>query len=200
LYPVTHSWGGPAPLLMERAAVPYFGIRGFGVHLNGFVRGRNGLRMWVARRSSSKPTSPGKLDQLVAGGQPAGIGLKRNLVKECAEEAGIPASLADQATAVGAVTYALGTPVGFRPDVLFTFDLELPVEFLPVNTDGEVAEFYLWPMGRVLEVLRDTERFKFNCALVAIDFAIRHGFIPPDHPDYVEIVHGLRGGAVLHDW
>jgi len=122
------------------------------------------------------------------------------MIKECAEEAGIPRPLAERVEAVGAVTYALGTAAGFRPDVLFAFDLELPADFTPVNTDGEVAEFYLWPMDRVLDVLRDTEQFKFNCALIAIDFALRHGFIPPDDPDYVEIAHGLRGGAGFADW
>ena len=37
-----------------------------------------------------KPTFPGELDNTVAGGQPAGIGLHDNLIKECAEEASIP--------------------------------------------------------------------------------------------------------------
>jgi hypothetical protein len=35
--------------------------------------------------------------------------------------------------------------------------------------------------------------FKFNCALVVIDFLIRHGLIAPDHPDYVALVRGLHG-------
>ena len=191
LYPVNRSWSEPAFLLIERAAVPWFGVRGYGVHMNGFVRARHGPSMWIARRSTTKPTGPGKLDQMVAGGQPAAIGLYDNMMKECAEEAGIPIHIARQARAVGAITYALEDKVGFRPDLLFNFDLELPEDFSPVNTDGEVDAFYLWPMERVVETVRDSDAFKFNCALVVIDFLVRHGYIAADDPDYSDIVEGL---------
>ena len=191
LYPVNRSWSEPAFLLIERAAVPWFGVRGYGVHMNGFVRARHGPSMWIARRSTTKPTGPGKLDQMVAGGQPAAIGLYDNMMKECAEEAGIPIHIARQARAVGAITYALEDKVGFRPDLLFNFDLELPADFSPVNTDGEVDAFYLWPMERVVETVRDSDAFKFNCALVVIDFLVRHGYIAADDSDYSDIVEGL---------
>lgn len=191
LYPVNRSWSEPPALLIERAAVPWLGVRGYGVHMNGFVRDPGGLRMWVARRSLSKPTGPGKLDQMVAGGQPAGIGLYENMVKECAEEAGIPYELARHVRAVGAISYTLETRAGFRPDLIFNFDLELPADFTPVNTDGEVEEFYLWPIEKVMEVVRESDGFKFNCALVVVDFLVRHGYIAADDPDYSEIVEGL---------
>ena len=191
LYPVNRAWSEPAFLLIERAAVPWFGVRAYGVHMNGFVRAADGLKMWVARRSLSKPTGPGKLDQMVAGGQPADIGLHDNLLKECGEEAGIPLDIARHVRAVGAVTYALETDVGFRPDVTFNFDLELPEDFSPVNTDGEVEAFYLWPIEQVMERVRDSDEFKFNCALVIIDFLVRHGYLAADHPDYSDIVEGL---------
>ncbi len=191
LYPVNRSWSEPAFLLIERAAVPWFGVRGYGVHMNGFVHAADGPSMWIARRSTTKPTGPGKLDQMVAGGQPATIGLHDNLMKECDEEAGIPNDIARHAQAVGAITYALEDSVGFRPDLLFNFDLELPEDFSPVNTDGEVDAFYLWPMERVVETVRDSDAFKFNCALVVIDFLVRHGYIAADDPDYSDIVEGL---------
>lgn len=191
LYPVNRSWTEPPALLIERAAVPWLGVRGYGVHMNGFVRDAGGLRMWVARRSLSKPTGPGKLDQMVAGGQPAGIGLYDNMVKECAEEAGIPFEFARRVRAVGAISYTLETRVGFRPDLIFNFDLELPADFTPVNTDGEVEEFYLWPIEQVMEVVRESDEFKFNCALVVVDFLVRHGYIAADDPDYSDIVEGL---------
>lgn len=191
LYPVNRIWSEPPALLIERAAVPWLGVRGYGVHMNGFVRGPEGLRMWIARRSLTKPTGPGKLDQLVAGGQPAGIGLHENMVKECAEEAGIPAAIAHRVRAVGAISYTLETNVGFRPDLIFNFDLELPADFSPVNTDGEVQTFYLWPIERVMETVRESDAFKFNCALVVVDFLVRHGYIAADDPDYSEIVEGL---------
>ena len=65
--------------------------------------------------------------------------------------------------------------------MLYNFDLELPADFVPVNADGEVEEFYLWPVEQVMDMVRDGDEFKFNCSLVVIDFLIRHGFIPPEH-------------------
>ena len=75
---------------------------------------------------------------------------------------------------------------------MFTFDLELPDEFTPHNTDGEIAEFMLLPAAQVMEITARTPRFKFNCNLVNIDFFIRHGLVAPEHPDYVDILRGLH--------
>ena len=192
-YPVAVSFSAPPLMTLERAAVPLFGVLGFGVHLNGVVGEGVNLRMWIAKRSLSKPTGPGKLDQLVAGGQPAGVSLAENLIKECAEEAAIPPDLARGAIPIGAVSYVTERPEGLRRDVLFNYDLELPEAFAPENTDGEVDSFHLWPIEQVIETVRDTDRFKFNCALVVIDFLIRRGLILPDHPDYVALLKGLHG-------
>jgi len=191
-YPVAAAFAEPPLLTMERAAVPLFGVRGYGVHVNGIVRGSEGLRMWIARRSLSKPTGPGLWDQVVAGGQPAGLSLAENVVKECAEEAAIPAEIARRAVPVGAISYRGERPDGLRNDVLFTYDLELPADFIPDNADGEVEDFHLWDMERLTATVRDTDGFKFNCALVVIDFLIRHGLIAPDHPDYIDIIKGLH--------
>jgi hypothetical protein len=191
-YPVGTSFTAPALFEMERAAVPLFGIKGYGVHLNGYVRNGNQMSLWVGKRSMSKPTGPGKLDQVVAGGQPAGMLLRDNLIKECAEEATIPAELVKQAISVGTLSYATSRPEGFRNDVLFNFDLQLPSDFTPTNSDGEVDEFFLWPLDHVCEIIQNTDDFKFNAALVVIDFAIRHGHIEADHPDYPDIVAGLH--------
>jgi len=186
------SFSTPALFEMERAAVPLFGVKGYGVHMNGFVRDGDAISMWVGKRSLSKPTGPGKLDQMVAGGQPVGMGLKDNLVKECAEEAGIPEEIAVHAKPIGTITYLTDRPEGLRDDELFNFDLEVPAGFTPQNTDGEVDEFYLWPTHEVAERIQTTDDFKFNAALVVIDFLVRHGEIDADHPDYSDIVAGLH--------
>ncbi len=191
-YPVAPAFTAPALFNVERAAVPLLGVIGYGVHLNGYVRDGDRLAMWIGRRSLTKHTAPGKLDQLVAGGQPAGLSLADNLVKECAEEASLPPEMVAHAVSVGAVSYCTEQPEGLRRDVLFNYDLELPPDFTPVNTDGEIAEFFLWPIEQVAETVRDTDAFKFNCALVVIDFLIRHGILPPDHPEYLELVEGLH--------
>jgi hypothetical protein len=192
MFPMTRRFGASPALLVERAAMAHFGGRGYGVHVNGYVQTPSGLALWVAERSADKPTWPGLLDQIVAGGQPAGLGLRENMIKECAEEANIGTALASAAHAVGTVSYCLDTPAGIRPDLLFVFDLFLPRDFAPRNTDGEVAGFELWPVEQVAQVVQTSTRFKPNCALVVIDFLVRHGVIDPEHPDYELIVSGLR--------
>ena len=148
--------------------------------------------MWIGKRSMTKPTGPGKLDHLAAGGQPHGIGLVENMIKECAEEAAIPRTLAETLVPVGVVTYRCEREEGLRDDVLYCFDLALPGDFEPRNTDGEVEEFYRWPIAEVAARVRDSDDFKFNCALVIIDFLIRHGLISPDEPDYMRLTEGLH--------
>ena len=191
-YPVTRSFAEPPFLKMERAGVPHFGVRAFGVHMNGYVRRPDGIWMWIGRRAQDKSTYPGMLDNTVAGGQPIGISLRDNLMKECQEEANIPKELAAKAVAVGCITYTVEAADGLKPDVQFCYDLELPEGFTPENTDGEIEAFHLWPLARVAQIVEETQEFKFNCNLVIIDFLLRHGFIPPDHPDYIALNQGLR--------
>ncbi len=191
-YPVLRRWGDPPALKMERAAVPRFGVRGFGVHLNGLVRSADGLKLWVAKRARDKQTAPGKLDHIVAGGQPYGLGVAENLIKEAREEAGIPAAFAAKAVPVGAVSYRCERPEGLRDDVLFCYDLELPEDFTPANEDSEVESFALWPLEEALARIRETDDFKFNVNLVVLDLAVRIGLITPDDPDYQSIWDGLR--------
>jgi len=191
-YPVTCIYADPPLMTMERAAVPWFGVRAFGPHMTGFVRKKDGLHIWVPRRSYSKPTFPGELDNTVAGGQPAALGIRENLIKECAEEAAIPRALAEQAKAVSCVAYWNQAGLQLKPDLMTCFDLELPESFTPRAVDGEVERFELWPARVVFEKVRDTTEFKYNCNLVLIDFFVRHGLIAADEPDFFPIVEGLR--------
>jgi isopentenyldiphosphate isomerase len=192
VYPVAPTFGVAPLLQMERAAFPCLGLRAYGVHLNGFVRAGNTIKMWIARRARDKPTFPGMFDNMVAGGLPIDITLRDNIVKECAEEAGIPADLAQQAVFAGAISYCKEVPEGLKPDVQFVCDLELPSNFEPRPVDGEVEAFYLWPIDKVMDVVANTTEFKFNCALVIIDFLVRRGFVAPGDPDYLEIAQSLR--------
>ena len=190
-YPVGPSFGNWL-FQMERAAVPSFGVCAYGIHVNGFVGGGADLRLWVGRRSRRKPTYPGQLDHLVAGGQPAGLSLAENLLKECAEEASLTPDIVGRARPIGMVSYLMENEEGLRNDVLFNYDLELPRDFVPVNADGEIEEFFLWPIERVIGELSGTANFKFNVAFVIIDFLIRYGFIEPDDSSYLELVRRLR--------
>lgn len=192
-YPVKSEWADPPLLRMERAACPHFGVRAWGVHMNGYVRCGDGIHMWVAIRARDKPTYPGMLDNMVAGGQPIGITPRDNLIKEAGEEAGIPADLAAKARPVGAIGYCHETPQGVKPDEMFCYDLEIPADFTPVNTDGEIDSFELWPLDAVADRVRNSFDFKYNCNLAIVDFLIRHGWLTPENePDYMAIVQGLR--------
>lgn len=42
-------------------------------------------------------------------------------------------------------------------------------------------------------LIADTDDVKPDCTLVYIDFFLRHGFIQPDSPGYLELLNGLRG-------
>jgi hypothetical protein len=150
------------------------------------------MRLWVGRRSRHKPTFPGQLDHLVAGGQPAGLSLAENLLKECAEEASLAPDIVGRARPVGVVSYLMETEEGLRNDVLFNYDLELPPDIVPMNADGEIEEFFLWSLDRVIRELSETSNFKFNVAFVIIDFLIRHGFVGPEDPVYLDLVRSLR--------
>lgn len=191
LFPVTRDFHAPPLLAIERAAAEHFGLRAFGVHINGLVEKADGTCLWVARRARSKPTYPGMLDHLVAGGQPVGLGLLDNVVKECAEEAGVPETLARRAHAVGQIHYCMETDQGLKPDTLFTFDLQLPGDFVPQNTDGEVESFELWPLEKVAATVERTAQFKPNCNLVIIDLLLRRGLIGPEHPEHDAIRRSL---------
>jgi len=191
-YPVGTDFYAPPLMQMERAAVPLFGMRAYGVHVNGFVGSGEGLQLWVGKRAANKQTAPGKLDHLVAGGQPMGLSLMENVIKESAEEAGMEAGLARRARPVGFVSYITERSEGLRNDICFAYDIALPDSFVPHNTDGEIESFSLWPIAEVRKRMAETEDFKFNVALVNIDFLIRHGHLSPDEPGYVDLVEGLR--------
>ena len=191
-YPVGGQWGGPHAFEVERAAAPFFGARAYGVHINGYVRKENGLHMWIARRADDRPVCPGQLDNMIAGGQPVTLSLKENVIKEAGEEAGVPPDLAATALPTGAITYCAESDIGLKPDIMFCWDLELPADFMPLNADGEIAEFRLLPAAEVMEIVDTTFDFKFNCNLVIVDFCIRHGILLPEHPDYETILKGLR--------
>lgn len=200
-WPVKASFDSPVELVIERAAGPLLGVRGFGCHVNGLVSlggnqlGAGAWGLWVARRSRSKPTYPGKLDHVVAGGLSHGELPCANVIKECEEEASVPESLARQASPAGIVEYCDidETGWGVKRDCVFCYDLELPAQFKPAANDGEVESFELWDMPRVIENLAsDNDDWKPNVALVIIDMLVRRGLVAPEQPGYIELVRSLR--------
>jgi 8-oxo-dGTP pyrophosphatase MutT (NUDIX family) len=191
-FAITRHWGGEVLFELDRGAIPFFGTRSYGVHLNGLTE----AGVWVGKRAAGKKVAPGKLDNLVAGGIPAGYDAFATVIKEAAEEASIPAELARQARPVGAIFYRMAVAEGARDDVLFVYDLDVPADFVPTPGDDECESFQVMTLDAVLARVAETDDFKFNVNLVLIDLAIRQGAIGPEHPDYLALAAALRGSLM----
>jgi thiamine pyrophosphokinase len=173
---------GPVLARLDRGALPAFGVISQGVHVNGIVRRPDGPHLWVGWRSKHKSVAPGQLDNIVAGGIPAGLTAEECLVKEAAEEASLPA---------GRISYVMANDEGLRRDVLHCYDLDLPEGVVPRPQDDEVERFELRPAAAVLREVVEGDRVKFNVNLVLIDFGLRHGLLDA-LPEQAR--RGLRAG------
>ncbi|ORX70669.1 hypothetical protein DL89DRAFT_274661 [Linderina pennispora] len=195
LYPVYGDKSDPQgiALMVERASSYNFGIRTFGVHLNGTVRGEDGsVKMWVAKRSLQKQTWPGYLDQIVAGESVMGCRCGSRLSRSALEEGGIERDVAETTKFAGTIQYFTRSELGLQPETQFVFDLELPRDYVPYPSDGEVDSFHLWTLDEVVEKMRQN-LFKPNCAVCVVDFLIRHGYLTPENePDYLAILDNIH--------
>ena len=184
---------------IERSGSPLFGINTYGVHMTLFMKTDNGLKIWVPRRAKTKQTYGGMLDNSVAGGLAIGESPFLCLLREAFEEASLPEGLVKaRAKACGTVSYihvrdaqAGGESGLFQPECQFCYDMELG-DIQPKPNDTEVEAFYLWTVDEVKQHLAKGE-FKPNCALVLLDFFVRHGIITAENePHYIEIVSRLH--------
>jgi thiamine pyrophosphokinase len=182
-FDVRAAFDGPVLATADRGLLPALGIAAEGVHVNGILRRGGRLWLWLGVRARSKALAPGALDNLVAGGIAAGLDARTTLVKEAAEEAGIPLALAARARPVGRIEYAMVAEEGIRRDRLHCYDLDLPEDFTPTPQDGEVERFLLLPAEEVLAILRHGEGVKFNVTLVLIHLFLREGLIGPEDPE-----------------
>ncbi|EMC91671.1 hypothetical protein BAUCODRAFT_38776 [Baudoinia panamericana UAMH 10762] len=210
LYPV---YGPDREVLfsIERAASALFGIVTYGCHMTGYVRSKRPkseaevggeaeeLKIWVPRRAATKQTYGGMLDNTVAGGIATGENPFESMVRESAEEASLPEELVrEKAKSVGTVTYfhirdqrAGGETRLLQPECQYVYDLELPDSVVPKPSDEEVEGFELMSVEEVQVRLRGGE-FKPNCALVILDFFVRHGILTAEEEGYVELVARLH--------
>ena len=82
--------------------------------------------MWIARRSYSKPTDPGQLDNLIGGGVPHGQSPAQSVVREGWEEAGLTPAQMTGLQAGRRLRLARPIPEGYQLEKLSAFDLALP--------------------------------------------------------------------------
>ena len=185
---------------IERAASALLGIVTYGVHMTAYVRIADGFKFWIPKRRASKPTYGGMFDNTVAGGLDSGETPLTCLIREAEEEASFPEDLIrNHAKPCGTVTYftlrdkrAGGETGLFQPECEYVYDLELDSTLTPKPNDGEVEGFELMSLKEVQDAMSEG-RFKPNCALVLLDFFIRHGILTAEaEPGYVEIVARLH--------
>ena len=155
---------------LERAAFRTFGFRSMATHINGYTAANT---LWLGRRSETKPTDPGKLDNLAAGGISADETPWVSARRELWEEAGVPDKIAQDITPIGRIH--MRRPImgrGFHDELLFIYDLELADHFVPSNHDGEVSGFieisYAEAAARIL-----ADEFTSDAAFVTADFILR---------------------------
>ncbi|NHQ88665.1 DUF4743 domain-containing protein [Iodobacter sp. HSC-16F04] len=152
---------------LERAAFRRFGLTSRAVHINGY----NSAGLWIAQRASSKAIDPDKLDNLAAGGISAGEKAWDCVIRELAEEAGIPAQLASQAVTSGSLRTTRAEADGWHDEIICTYDLLLPEDFVPINTDGEVAGFQHLGFDQIRSIL---PRMTLDAAAVTQAFLQQH--------------------------
>lgn len=135
----------------ERAGFRYLGMRSHAVHINGFAGDGD---LWCGQRALSKPTDPGLLDSLSAGGLSAGQGLWTVLQRELWEEAGLTLRSGQRLQWLGSIDSCRPVPEGWQHETLWVFNLELGDDQVPSNQDGEVARFLRMPPQEVVQQVR----------------------------------------------
>ena len=156
---------------LERAAFRTFGFQSMATHINGYTKAGN---LWLGRRSETKQTDPGRLDNLAAGGISADETPWVNARRELWEEAGVPPQIADQIDPVGRIHMRRPIPGrGFHDEQLYIYDLELADNFIPTNHDGEVSGFIEISLSEAAaRILADV--FTSDAAFVTADFILRN--------------------------
>lgn len=192
-------------LQVERAFSPLLGIVMYGIHVNGYippeVSSTGEIQFWIPTRSKTKSTYPGMLDNTIGGGIGDNYGVLETVIKESYEEAGLESSFVEtKSKAVSTVSYVFcdtdteyDKDIGLiQPEVQYIYDLEFDNATVPVPVDNEAESFQLMSYKDVLQNI-NAGNFKPNCALIIIEFLIRHGYITSENePDYIEIVSRLH--------
>lgn len=179
-FPLLSPATGQALAVFERASARFWGTLTLGAHCNGWVAGPDGQpqALWIARRSPTKATDPGLLDNLVGGGVPWGQTPWDALVREGFEEAGLNAAQMARATPGRVIELNRDIPEGRQFERLHVFDLELQAGECPVNQDGEVAEVGLWSIHHTCAAAA-TDEMTVDAALVTLDFLLRRKLLAP---------------------
>ena len=134
------------------------------VHIHGFLPNGD---LWCGRRSDHKPTDPGLLDNLAAGGLTAGEAPSATALRELAEEASLHLPNANRLRCSGVIRTQRPEPQGWHDEQLLVYTLHLSEQETPTNADGEVQEFLCLSPGEVVSRMQSGQFTVDACASLA---------------------------------
>lgn len=158
--------------VLERAAMRPLGLLTKAVHLNAWSPDGG---LWLARRSPTKATDPGKWDTLVGGLVASAEPFDASLVRECFEEAGLHARDIRNRTPLRIVLRMhRRLPEGYQVEDVLVSDCVLADDVVPCNQDGEVSEIRLAGLDEVWSLLEADEFTQEAEASILDSLAVRH--------------------------
>ncbi len=156
---------------IERGGVRPLGIATRAVHLVGHAPDG---RVWVQQRALDKANDPGQWDTLMGGMISLEDDLHAALARETWEEAGLQVAQLQDLTHRGRVsihkpTHHLGAGpgVGYVVEEIDWFTCTVPKGVIPVNQDGEVAQFELLDIGE-LQARLQRDEFTLEATMILV--------------------------------
>ena len=155
---------------VERGAVRALGIASRAVHLVGQTPDG---RFWVQQRSLNKANDPGLWDTLMGGMVSAQDTVATALVRETWEEAGLKMNALAALCYEGAITVQRPSGedgdcgIGYMVETTDWYRCTVPDGLLPVNQDGEVAQFALLESQELVARL-ERDEFTLEAALILV--------------------------------
>jgi 8-oxo-dGTP pyrophosphatase MutT (NUDIX family) len=191
------SPGGERVLNMHLLGADILGAVVSGVTLIAWTRTDEGRQYWLQKRSQVKVHHPGKLDTTASGGIQLNERPIDAMVREAAEEAGIPEDFAKaNLICCDTISYHIavnhdGSP-GSCPHVQYTYEIELHPGMAPRPCDNEVDNFVKMSECEVREALFGDE-FKITVGAIWLGHFCRHGILKPeDEVNYKNICSRLH--------
>jgi 8-oxo-dGTP pyrophosphatase MutT (NUDIX family) len=184
IFGLWHQPGEPPLALIERASARFWGCLTLGAHCNGLALGDAGgagnaaPRLWLGRRSPTKSTDPGMLDNLIGGGVPADQTPLQALHREGFEEAGLTFTQMQAARPAGVYRIVRDIPEGLQNEDIHVHEIELRASVVPINQDGEVAEFVRVDMAAALRHVQ-AGALTVDASIATLDCAMRRGWLAP---------------------
>ena len=159
--------------VLERAAMRPLGLLTKAVHLNAWS---SDGRLWLARRSDTKATDPGRWDTLVGGLAVSAEPLDTSLLRECFEEAGLhPGDLHGRSSLRVILRMHRRLPEGYQVEDVLVSDCVLADGLVPRNQDGEVSEIRLATLDETWSMLEAGAFTQEAEACILDSLAVRYG-------------------------